>query len=253
MQVCYARFISKPFACCRHAQRLLKYGFDLGPQFSTDTNLPPDEGDSVPATVRRNAPSNVILNIADLRSSMHEAALGNDDDADLDGLAGDDQTAGIEGDTYATQRLHQLSPEEQQHMPPPERPQSPGDPSSDKYHQGGMGDLQATSWSTGCSQVGPNGMQSTPDADLHNLNAPQDAYVASLQPHADAQQPGGNAEQSTRGLSALRGTRSRPQLASVHFAEESNEDIWPYEHGALSVTPGRTAVCTPPPDPGVDS
>lgn len=62
-------------ACiCRHAQRLLKYGFVLGPQANSDSNLPPDEADSVPATFRRNAPSNVILNIADLRNTMNEAA-----------------------------------------------------------------------------------------------------------------------------------------------------------------------------------
>ena len=67
---------------CRHAQRLLKYGFDLGPQFDAATNLPPEDGDSIPASVRRNAPSNIILNIADLRSSMHEAALNSEGESE---------------------------------------------------------------------------------------------------------------------------------------------------------------------------
>ena len=66
----------------RHAQRLLKYGFDLGPQFDAATNLPPEDGDSIPASVRRNAPSNIILNIADLRSSMHEAALNSEGESE---------------------------------------------------------------------------------------------------------------------------------------------------------------------------
>ena len=66
--------MSKVACICRHAQRLLKYGFVLGPQANSDSNLPPDEADSVPATFRRNAPSNVILNIADLRNTMNEAA-----------------------------------------------------------------------------------------------------------------------------------------------------------------------------------
>lgn len=70
----------------RHAQRLLKYGFVLGPQFDSNSNLPPDDADSVPATVRRNAPSNVILNIADLRNTMNEAAAEAEDEEEDQGV-----------------------------------------------------------------------------------------------------------------------------------------------------------------------
>lgn len=77
--------LAKRIFACRHAQRLLKYGFVLGPQFNSDSNLPPDDADSVPATMRRNAPSNVILNIADLRNTMNEAAAEEQEEGSIQG------------------------------------------------------------------------------------------------------------------------------------------------------------------------
>jgi len=250
-------------ACCRHAQRLLKYGFDLGPQFSADTNLPPDDGDSVPATVRRNAPSNVVLNIADLRSSMHEAALNADDGNDEEE---GDLTAGVK----AVLESQQISLEGQQLMSPLENDHSTSHQSTshqnasadnhsqDSYrsNQSGTGSRQGTSdtshGSYNQSQHGLSSNQSASTAVLDDLS--RNEPVANQQPaYANVQQDAQAARHFDRNMSAMRGSRSRPQLSSVRFAEESDEETGLQSHGLLTVRTDASQAAShapPPPDPG---
>lgn len=207
-------------ACaCRHAKRLLKYGFDLGPQFSPDSNLPPDDGDSIPASVRRSAPSNVVLNIADLRNSMLETALEEED------------APSPLGHVPAGPELQALSPQEQQALflskdtladvlGSSQGAPSSGQASVDDRLSGG--------------NLAQNSQKPTHSEDGQHWGGVDDSHGAEEGAMSrDLQDPvvGGSAQdvgarhysivrQSGRNSSAVRRMQSRPGLASVRFAEE---------------------------------
>ncbi|KAL3143569.1 Potassium/sodium hyperpolarization-activated cyclic nucleotide-gated channel 3 [Trebouxia sp. C0009 RCD-2024] len=203
----------------RHAKRLLKYGFDLGPQFSPDSNLPPDDGDSIPASVRRSAPSNVVLNIADLRNSMLETALEEED------------APSPLGHVPAGPELQALSPQEQQALflskdtladvlGSSQGAPSSGQASVDDRLSGG--------------NLAQNSQKPTHSEDGQHWGGVDDSHGAEEGAMSrDLQDPvvGGSAQdvgarhysivrQSGRNSSAVRRMQSRPGLASVRFAEE---------------------------------
>ena len=205
---------------CRHAQRLLKYGFDLGPQFSPDSNLPPDETDSMPASVRRNAPSNVILNIADLRNSMLENALEPDDDtphtvdATAQPLSIAQQQSLVSPDTGPPAvQLHQdLHDNPTQHNP---SEQSADDsqgvhaygPGSQAHNEGSADHLTLQQQPSSSAA----GIQTEPAAVVNEAADEDTQYESTVRQYG-------------RSLSAMRGSRSRPRLASVRFAAEPDDD-----------------------------
>ena len=212
---------------------MLKYGFDLGPQFSPDSNLPPDDGDSMPATVRRNAPSNVVLNIADLRNSMLDTAL-NDDDASPYGASPNDASP-KSVDIDAAPDLQPLSPQQQQSRYLVDHPQADGLGSCPGDHVGSQGlahdvssdagqGLQALSHDDDRNHDQGNTVKPPTDysgQDSALTRNPSAAVVDSddgVGPqHQRTSQPYG------RQLSAMRGSQSRPGLASVRFTEEPDD------------------------------
>lgn len=213
---------------CRHAKRLLKYGFDLGPQFSPDSNLPPDDGDSMPASVRRNAPSNVVLNIADLRNSMLETALDNDN------------ASPKSADAAALPRLQPLSPQQQQALFLSDHPQADVLGSYQAFHHSGQAsapDVSSGSRTTQESQAPPHNDDRQHQARFAAAasfadNHTRDAVMAN--DLTDATTAVGDAEgvdpqqestvcQYGRNFSAVRGRQSRPGLASVRFAEDLHD------------------------------
>lgn len=207
---------------CRHAKRLLKYGFDLGPQFSPDSNLPPDDGDSIPASVRRTAPSNVVLNIADLRNSMLETAL-EEEDASPPG-----------GDVNAAPELQSLSPQQQQEQLFLSKvPLGDVLGSSQDGHNSSQalaGGVSGAGRSAQDSQEPPHGDDRQPPVVAsQGESSAQDGATA--RDWTDSAAVGGSGEdvcsghhstvrQYGRGLSAMRRLQPRPGLASVRFAEE---------------------------------
>lgn len=236
----------KPGVVCRHAHRLLKYGFVLGPQFNSDSNLPPDEADSVPATIRRNAPSNVILNIADLRNTMNEAAAEEQDEGDSqDGnlqplnvdtaihLQQSSQVAGEshEGHDSFDARYSQHHPDglHVQHG----NIQSEGLVHPDHSQQQITHGYASEAGMNMSPHTGPfmskqsQSQQMNTDADAvnHGEQRPQDNTYSGQNYDALAT-PTENelrqlSERLARQRSAVRGSRPKLQLASVRFAEDS--------------------------------
>ena len=223
---------------CRHAQRLLKYGFVLGPQFNSDSNLPPDEADSVPATIRRNAPSNVILNIADLRNTMNEAAAEEQEEGDSQ----DGNLQPLDADTAMHLQHDQLDSSNagySQHHPDDLHTQQGVIQSEGLVHPGHTQQQSihgtATDLGMGTSQhVGQfmsdqaQSQQMSTDADAVNPGEqrpldnthPRQNYDALATPtKTELQQL---SERLARQRSAVRGSRPRLQLASVRFAEDSD-------------------------------
>ena len=225
-------------SCRRHAKRLLKYGFDLGPQLSPDSNLPPDDGDSMPVTVRRNAPSNVVLNIADLRNSMLDTAL-NDGDASPYGASPTDASPKpVEVD--AMPDLQPFSPQQQQSRYLADHPQADGlggcqgepvgsqglahDVSNDAGQ--GLQGLQALSHDEG--RYHDQGNTVTPPTDYSAQDSALPRNPSGSAAVVDSVEGAGPQHQRTsqpyaRQLSAMRGSQSRPGLASVRFTEEPDD------------------------------
>ena len=238
---------------CRHAKRLLKYGFDLGPQFSADTNLPPDDGDSMPASVRHNAPSDVILSIADLRNSMHEAALIEDDqEGERESILNSSADA-LHND------LQLLSPEELQALsslrPGMFTEGPPGEDLDAAVLDQDTDDESQRSTGDGTQHDAQKGAESslTPVGSA-DANAPAASQIQ--QPGTEVQATAGR-QSFDRNMSAMRGSRSfRPQLSSVRFAEGPDQDTGLPNAGLI---PGRgdgpqaALRAPPPPDPGGNS
>lgn len=238
----------------------------------------------MPASVRRTAPSNVILNIADLRNSMLETALSNDDDDDAD-------SANPTITAADALQLQPLSTEEQQLLSLQDHPQHESQPHSQHSCEGSHLSSQAShdsrhrtqdrsqdihggsqasvnrvqnsgsvaqdtlghnNGSIAQSTLGQNsgsnaqdtlGQNDTVDVsqNQHSTSAAESSFLSVGQ----AEYPTGNqlvlqadstavindaadvhvqhqdiVPQYGRSLSAMRGSRVRPPLASVRFSEE---------------------------------
>ena len=239
----------------RHAQRLLKYGFDLGPQCSPDSNLPPDDGDSMPASVRRTAPSNVVLNIADLRNSMLETVLSNNDGDDDSPKSTITAADALQLQPLSTEQQQLFSFSDQSHTGSQEggegmhvssqasqdSRQTMQDSSQDKRNQyqvlakQNIDSIAQDIPGSNCAVEAGQSQQQTGAAE--SLSDPlgqgeatagpsgrQADSTAAFGDHADVH--AGHQDQLPqygRSISAMRGSRLRPPLASVRFAEEPDD------------------------------
>ena len=199
----------------------------------------------MPATVRRNAPSNVVLNIADLRSSMLETAL-NDDDATPNGGSPSDASPNSV-DVDAVPHLQPHSPQQQQSRCLLDHQQADGlgNRQGDQVDSQGL----ACDVSSGGSRTA-QGLQAPSQVGDRHLDQGNSAICPtdySAQDSASAKNPSASAavvdsvtgigpqhqrthQQYGRQISAMRGSQSRPGLASVRFTEEpddQHQSPWP--------------------------
>ena len=192
----------------------------------------------MPATLRRNAPSNVVLNIADLRNSMLETAL-NDDDASPYGATPNDASPKSSVND-ATHDLQPLSQKQQQARYLMDHPQADrlGRCQGDHVNSQGL----ARDVSSGGSRTAQGLQAPSHDGDRHlnqgntvmspaDYSAQESAFACKTSDTAAAvdsvegtgQQYQKTVQQYGRHLSAMRGSQSRPGLASVKFTEEPDD------------------------------
>ena len=198
----------------------------------------------MPATVRRNAPSNVVLNIADLRSSMLETALNDGDASPNGGSPSDASPKSVDVD--AVPDLQPLSAQQQQsrYLLDHQQADGLGNRQGDQVDNQGL----ACDMSSGGSRTA-QGMQAPSqvgDRHLDQGNSVMCPTDYSAQDSALAKNPSAAAvvdsvtglgpehqrthQQYGRHFSAMRGSQSRPGLASVRFSEEpddQHQSPWP--------------------------